>query len=134
MRMLFDGKACINGCTFCCSAICQGGFLNCHTIFMSISLSLISLHSVTPLMKGQAWNVWRGTQSTRWQFCSLFFVEHSLTYFTKCHAAYQKFFFPLFAWSLTVQVTVMLRHGLDIASLRFSIVISPKDEYLWDWP
>ena len=134
MRMLFDGKACINGCTFCCSAICQGGFLNCHTIFMSISLSLISLHSVTPLMKGQAWNVWRGTQSTRWQFCSLFFVEHSLTYFTKCHAAYQNFFFPLFAWSLTVQVTVMLRHGLDIASLQFSIVISPKDEYLWDWP
>ena len=92
MRMLFDGKARVNGCTFCCSAICQGGFLNCHTIFMSISLSLLSLRTVTPLMKGQARNIWRGTQSTRWHFSSLFFVEHSLTYFPKCHVAYQNFF------------------------------------------
>ena len=106
MRMLFDGKACINGCTFCCSAICQGGFLNCHTIFMSTSLSLLSLHTVTPLMKGQAWNVWRGTQSTRWQFCSLFFVEHSLYLLYKVPRSLSEFFFPLFAWSLTVQVTV----------------------------
>ena len=35
---------------------------------------------VTPLMKGQARNVWRGTQSTTRHFCSLFFVEHSLTF------------------------------------------------------
>ena len=32
-------------------------------------------------------------------FCSLFFVEHSLIYFLKCHAAYQDFFL-LFVWSL----------------------------------
>ena len=46
---------------------------------------------VTPLMKGQAWNVWRGTHTTRWPFSSLFFAKHSLTYFLKCHAAYQIF-------------------------------------------
>ena len=134
MRMLFDGKACINGCTFCCSAICQGGFLNCHTIFMSISLSLISLHSVTPLMKGQAWNVWRGTQSTRWQFCSLFFVEHFLTYFTKCHAAYQNFFSRylldhlLYRLQLCWGMVWTLHHFCSVYS-HFS-----QDEYLWDWP
>ena len=32
-------------------------------------------------------------------FCSIFFVEHSLTYFLKCNAAYQNFFL-LFIWSL----------------------------------
>ena len=95
MRMLFDGKACINGCTFCCSVICQGGFLNCHTIFMSISLSLISLHSVTPLMKGQAWNVWRGTQSTRWQFCSLFFCWTFPYLLYKVPRSLSEFFFPV---------------------------------------
>ena len=35
---------------------------------------------VTPLMKGQAQNVCRGTQTTRKHFCPLFFVEHSFTY------------------------------------------------------
>ena len=50
------------------------------------------LHTfVTPLMKSQAQNVWRGTHTTRWHFSSLFPVEHSLTYFLKCHAANQIF-------------------------------------------
>lgn len=134
MRMLFDGKACINGCTFCCSAICEGGFLNCHTIFMSISLSLLSLHTVTPLMKGQAWNVWRGPQSTRWHFCSLFFVEYSLTYFPKCDAAYQNFFSIIcLITHCTGYSYVDAWFGHYITSVQ-CIVISPKDEYLWDWP
>ena len=34
---------------------------------------------VTPLMKHQARNVWRGTYTTRRYYCSVFFVKHSLT-------------------------------------------------------
>ena len=134
MRMLFDGKACINGCTFCCSAICQGEFLNCHTIFMSISLSLLSLPTVTPLMKGQARNVLERNSKHK---MAIFFIIFCWTFpylLSKVPRSLSEFFSPLFSGSLTVQVTVMLRHGLDIASLRFSIVISAKDEYLWDWP
>ena len=29
-----------------------------------------------------------GTQTTRWHCRSLFFVEHPLTFFLKCHAGY----------------------------------------------
>ena len=39
---------------------------------------------VTPLIKGQAQNIWRGTQTTRQHCRSLFYFEHSLTYFLKC--------------------------------------------------
>ena len=66
-------------------------------------LSLLLTRTETLTMKGHARNVWRGTQNTTRHFCSLFFVEHSLTYLVNCHAAYRNFF-PLFvrkqeAWS-----------------------------------
>ena len=43
---------------------------------------------VTPLMKGQTRNDWRGAQTTTRHFCSLFFVEHSLTYSLKRHSLF----------------------------------------------
>ena len=60
-----------------------------HGVYKPCNISDIL---VTPLMKGQARNIWRGTQTTRWHsFCSLFYVEHSLTYFLNCRKAYRNF-------------------------------------------
>ena len=53
-------------------------FFECFFFFfMAYAVSNVL---VTPLMKGQAQNVCRGTQTTRKHFCPLFFVEHSFTY------------------------------------------------------
>ena len=66
--------------------------------------------------------------------CSLFFVEHSLTYFTKCHAAYQNFFSRylldhlLYRLQLCWGMVWTLHHFCSVYS-HFS-----QDEYLWDWP
>ena len=42
-------------------------------------LSLLQSRKETMMTKGHARNVWRGSQNTTRDFCSLFFVEHSLT-------------------------------------------------------
>lgn len=55
-------------------------------------LSLLQTRRETLMMKDQARNVRRGTQTTTQHFCSLFFVELSLTYLAKCPAAYRNFF------------------------------------------
>ena len=54
---------------------------------------------LTPLiMKGQARNVWKGTQTTKQHFFRYSFLfKLFLTYFRKYHAAYRNFF-PLFVW------------------------------------
>ena len=56
-------------------------------------LSLLQSRKETMMTKGHARNVWRGSQNTTRDFCSLFFVEHSLTYLVNCHAAYRNSFF-----------------------------------------
>ena len=45
-------------------------------------------------------NDWKGTRTTKRHFCSLehfFYLNRSLIYFLKCHAAYRKLF-PWFVW------------------------------------
>ena len=56
-------------------------FFYCYFFFHRICKPFnISNVLVTPMMKGQAQNVWRGPQTTRQHFCSLFLVEHFFTY------------------------------------------------------
>ena len=68
----------------------------------------------------QAQDVWRKTQTKTRHFCSLFlfsFVEHSLSYFLKCHAVYRNFL--LFVWSKN---DILLRTSFDYG--RFILTCS----------
>ena len=125
MRMLFDGKACVNGCTFCCSRSARWIFKLLH--HLHVHLIVFVWWRARPETFGEEVKAQDGT------FVHYFLLNIPLLNFQSATQLI-RIFFPLFVWSLTVQVTVMLRHGLDIASIQVSIVISPKDEYLWDWP
>ena len=67
-------------------------------------------------------------------FVHYFLLNIPFTYFTKCHAAYQNFFSRYLLDHLLYRLQfVEAWFGHCITSVRY-IVISPKDEYLWDWP